>query len=109
MRIAVRWVARIGSLLSIGLVLLFLFGEQERGRWPTASEWIGLSLWPLGVSAGMVLGWFRERSGGWLTLLALAGFYLWHAIDSGSLPRGPWFVALSAPGLLFLFVGRDRA
>ena len=62
--VVIRWIARILSILSIGvLLLLFFFGEADLSQ-PvrlTAYEWIGLLFFPAGVVAGMVIG--RRRGG----------------------------------------------
>jgi hypothetical protein len=51
------WIARIGSLVSLGFVLLFVIAEllNSNVARPTTSEWIGLSLWPAGVCLGLVI------------------------------------------------------
>ena len=45
---AMRWLARIWSVMSLGFVLLFVIGEllNGNGARPTRLEWIGLALWP---------------------------------------------------------------
>ncbi|MCB9156074.1 MAG: hypothetical protein H6645_03025 [Caldilineaceae bacterium] len=57
-----RWIARLGSLLSVAFVLLFLFGEGlvVNGVWPTATEWVGLLFFPLGLAIGLLIGWRNE-------------------------------------------------
>lgn len=104
MKKALRLIARIWSLFSIAFLLIFLVGEAFTGEGvrPTNSEWLGLVLFPLGVLLGLVLSWWREGPGGALTLLSLAGFYLWNRLQSGRWPGGPFFLLVAAPGLLFL-------
>jgi hypothetical protein len=97
----VRWAARIGSLISIGLFLVFLFGESV---WPlqiTWVEWLGLLLFPGGIVVGMVLGWWREGLGSLIVLVSLAAFYVEQFIVGQSFPRGPWFLLFALPGFLF--------
>lgn len=94
-----RWVARLGSIASLGMLAMFAFGEQGR---PSPSEWFGIALFPIGVSVGMLLGWWREWLGGLVTLLSLAAFYGWMFVFRNGIPIGPYFVMFSIPGLLFL-------
>ena len=55
--VVARWVARIWSILSILVVLVFTVGEAVGGNGPrpTPQEWVGLALWPIGVCVGLVL------------------------------------------------------
>jgi hypothetical protein len=104
--VAVRWVARVWSILSILAVLAFAVGEALAGNGPrpTPEEWVGLALWPIGVGVGLVVAWFREELGGILALGCLIAFYLWNLHRSGHLP-GPFFFLMAVPGLLFLIAG----
>jgi len=99
-----NWIARIWSLVGISFVLLFIFGELAGGHSvrPTAKEWIGLTLWPVGVGAGLAIAWFRKGLGGVVSISSLIAFYLWNFLESGRFPRGPYFVLVAAPGVLFL-------
>jgi len=101
---ALSWVARIWSLASIVFVLVFLFGEglSGHGAEPTAAEWIGLALWPGGVVVGLAVAWFRNGLGGAIATGFLIGFYVWNLLERGSFPRGPYFLLVAAPGILFL-------
>jgi hypothetical protein len=94
-----RWIARLASLASVGLLSLFFFGTLGS---PTPGEAIALAFFPIGVALGMLMGWWREAWGGWATLLSLAAFYLWMIVLAGHPPRGPYFLLFAAPGLLFL-------
>src|SRR5208337_634293 len=105
--VAVRWVARVWSILSLLAVLVFAVGEAMGGSGPgpTPQEWVGLALWPIGVGVGLVVAWFREKLGGTFALGCLIAFYVWNLLRSGHLPRGPFFFLMAAPGLLFLIAG----
>lgn len=94
-----RWVARLGSLASLAMLTAFAFSESGP---PSPSEWFGIALFPIGVSVGMLLGWWREGLGGVVTLLSLAAFYGWMLVFRNGMPIGPYFVMFSIPGLLFL-------
>jgi hypothetical protein len=101
---ALSWVARIWSLASIVFVLVFLFGEglSGHGAQPTAAEWIGLALWPGGVAVGLVVAWFRRGLGGAVAIGCLIAFYVWNLLERATFPRGPYFLLVAAPGILFL-------
>ena len=98
-----RLIARVSSVASLLLLSAFVVGDvRGDGGAPTASEWIGLALFPGGIIIGLALAWWRELLGGAITLLSLVGFYAWHVLTSGGLPAGPYFLLFAAPGLLFL-------
>jgi hypothetical protein len=108
-----NWIARICSLAGIAFVLLFLFGEVLSGHGvrPTAAEWIGLALWPGGVGVGLIVAWFRKGLGGVIAIGSLTAFYVWNLLERGRFPRGPYFLLVAAPGVLFLlssFFSRPR-
>src|SRR6266496_948292 len=63
LRIGLRWIARAGSLLSIGLILLFLIGEGFDTTQVTLKQWIGLLFFPSGVVIGMIVAWWKEEGG----------------------------------------------
>ena len=102
--VALRWIARIASLASIGLLALFAFGGLENGV-PTALQTVSLLLFPVGVVAGMVWAWWNELRGGILTAVSLVAFYAWMAIAFGRMSLGPYFVLLASPGLGLLVCG----
>jgi hypothetical protein len=105
----VRWTARAGSIATLLILSAFVFGDAERsGSGPTPVEWVGLAFFPVGIMAGLLIGWWRELPGGLVTAASLAGFYGWHFVVSGRISAGPWFVVLAAPGLLFLICGWRR-
>jgi hypothetical protein len=109
-----RIVARVWSLLSIAFLLVMFIGEALSSPWvwPTWSEWVGLALFPVGVTIGLVLAWWREGLGGAIAVGSLAVFYLWDLIRSRTFPGGPFFLLIAAPGFLFLicwFLSRSSA
>ena len=69
--VSARWIARLWSVMSVLFVLAFVIGEMGGGgSRPTAQEWVGLALWPVGVGLGLGVAWYREK---------LGGFSLWRA------------------------------
>ena len=110
----IRWIGRTLSLLSVGFILLFLFGEADFAQPSslTANEWLMVLAFPIGVTAGNLVGWWREGLGACITLASLIAFYLLDLAFSGSLPDGPFFALLASPSIfyaLFWFVSRRRA
>lgn len=98
----VRWTARIWSVLALGVLLLFAFGEGLNLAHFNARELVLFLFFPLGVFLGMALAWRWEGLGGSLAVASLVAFCLVNRIFSSSFPRGFAFVALAAPGFLFL-------
>ena len=97
-----RFIARIGSIASIGLLAAFAFGGEG---YPRFSELAPLLFFPIGVGIGMIYAWRDETIGGSITVASLAGFYAWMMARDGQFPRGPYFLLFALPGLLFLFLG----
>ena len=97
-----RWLARIASLASIAMLALF---ATSGGNFPTAGEWLLIAFFPVGVAVGMIVAWWREITGGIITLLSLAAFYVTLLISSGHVPTTPWFVVFASPGVLLLLCG----
>lgn len=100
----IRWMARVLSIVSTALLLLFLLGSGEQFDLSkiTAKEWLGLLFFPFGVIIGFAIAWWKEGFGGSLAILSLLAFYVVY----GWLVRGSflgwWFLVFGFPGLLFL-------
>ncbi len=104
----VRWAARVLSIVSLGLLAVFFVGEGIDPSRLQPGELVLFLFFPLGVCAGMLLGWWCESIGGLITVLCTAAFYLVHWATSGRLPRGPYLLLFALPGLLFLAAGMFR-
>ena len=103
MLITLRWIARVWSIGSIGLILLFFIGEGFAPTRVTPKEWVGLIFFPIGVVAGMLVGWRKEVWGGSITTMSILAFYaVYGCLLNGSFPKGWAFIIFSMPGLLFL-------
>ena len=100
-----RWLARLGSLVSLSILLLFLFGEEIDLEQLSYAEWIGLFFFPFGVTLGMLLAWRWETTGGAITVLSLIAFYTVMYAERGYFPEGVWFMLFALPGLIFLYCG----
>jgi hypothetical protein len=99
--VILRWAARLLSLASIGVLLLFLVGEGVDAAKVAPQEWVGLALFPFGVMLGLALGWWREGLGGGIAVGSLLAFYAWYA-QAGGPPRGWAFLVFTLPGFLYL-------
>ncbi len=101
--LVLHWAARVLSLVSIGIILLFFIGEGFNPTRLTAGEWALMLCFPLSVMVGMLVAWRREALGGLIAVGGLLSFYLVHAVLAhGYLPRGWAYVAFASPGFLFL-------
>jgi len=99
---ALRWTARVMSVLMAGVVLLFAVGEGLNLSHFNGRELVLFVFFPAGVCLGMVLAWRWEGLGGGITVASLAAFYLADRLMSSRFPGGFAFAALAAPGFLFL-------
>jgi len=106
MTMVVRRTARVWSIASIGLILLFVFGEGLTRVRP--SEWLLLLFFPAGISIGMILAWWKEGLGGGITVGSLLLFYTIHFAFFRTLPHGWAFLVFSFPGFLFLLCAIQR-
>ena len=109
---ACRWAARMLSLVSIGLLLLFFIGEGFNPLHLASRDLLLSACFPLGVVLGMILAWRWETLGGTVTITALATFYGLHSFGSGRFPSGVFFALFASPGLFFLLAaltGRRKA
>jgi hypothetical protein len=103
--LGLRWVARIWSVLSVVLLFLFFIGEGLQLGKVTPQEWLGLLFFPIGITVGLMIAWWKEGWGGAITVVSFIGFYLVYGLLlRGSFPKGWAFPIFAAPGLLYLVV-----
>ena len=98
---ALRWIARVWSVLTFGLICAFFFGGRESMR-PTAMEAIGLLLFPGGILLGFALAWWREGIGGLVSIASLLLFYAWLYARDGHFRGVGFFPLVAAPAVLFV-------
>ena len=98
----IRWAARILSLVSVGMVMLFIIGEGFDIARVKLSEWLLFLFFPFGISIGMILAWWQEGIGGTITVGSLVMFYVVHFAIAGMFPHGWAFLVFTIPGFLFL-------
>jgi len=100
---SVRWTARVLSVFSTVVLMLFLFGERFPVEKITAPQWLGFLLFPVGVVIGFALAWWREGLGGSITVGSLLAFYVvFTTLMHEPLRDGGWFLVFALPGFLFL-------
>ena len=94
------------SIVSIAVILTFFISDVSTFGRVAPNEWVGLFFFPIGVIAGMLLGWWREVLGGGVTVLSLLGFYLIYGwLLNGQIWLGASFIIFALPGILFLISG----
>jgi hypothetical protein len=96
--LALRWTARLWSVVSVPLVLGFIVGEGLNPSGP--SEWLDVLFFPIGISVEMVLAWWREALGGSITVGSLLAFYVVHvatASPESSPDPANWRTQLDRP------------
>ena len=108
----IRWIARILAALMVAFIAFMFVGNA-------AADGIG-PLFDLNVREilmmvsfvivflGLILGWKREKLGGWLVVGGIVLFYVFDFAFSGSFPRGPFFPMIALPGILFLIAGYSQ-
>jgi len=107
-----RWVARVSSLLVIGLILLFFIGEGiDKGfdlSTLNSRDLLLMVFFPLGMMLGFVIGWWKEFSGGLTAILSVVLFHVVYYAYTNGFPRGPWFMVFGLPGAFFLLAGMRK-
>jgi hypothetical protein len=101
----IRRIARIWSIVSIAFFLIMLVGEvllpHAEATFSTR-DLIAFLFFPIGTFVGMLIAWRRELIGGCMTIGSMLAFYLWLRFMDGEFPRGPLFLIIIMPGILFL-------
>jgi hypothetical protein len=100
-----RWTARGLSVVSVGIVLLFVIGEGLDFSRFSAHALTLFAFFPFGVCLGQIIAWRKPVLGGSLTIASVAAFYAIHWFSTSRLPNGYAFLLLASPSLLFLLSG----
>ena len=98
----IELLARVGSIASITLLVLLFMGEALHPSQISSDEWAGLLFFPIGVTIGMIVAWWKEGLGSAVTLLSLLAFYLVYGFVLRNHIGGWAFIAFASPGFLFL-------
>jgi hypothetical protein len=97
-----RWSARLLSIASTALLLLFVFGGGETLK-ITGRQWLAFVFFPLGIVVGFAVAWWKEGLGGGISVVSLLIFYLiFLLLLGGKIAQGVWFLVFAIPGFLFL-------
>ena len=98
-----RWIARVLSVATIGIILLFVFGEGAGWLSVRGQDVVGLIFFPVGLMLGLVLAWRRELSGGIVASGSIVLFYLVYGLAiNHNVFQGWAILVLSIPAWLFL-------
>ena len=101
----IRWIARVLSIVSIGILLMFFIGEKFNLVQLNVQDRILFLFFPFGITIGMILAWRWEMLGGTITFASLLSFYTVHFIVSNKFPGGPYFLIFALPGIIFMLCG----
>lgn len=112
-----RWTARISGLLIVVFTLIFVIGSafEDRNRHPGAPFLSGLTplvliifcVWGLGL-AGLILGWWKEKLGGFLSLSCFILVFILNLFNVQSPDRMGALVPMlisGIPSVLFICYG----
>lgn len=99
----VLWIGRLTGVLAIVPLLMILVGESGSGP-AGAREWIYLALFPLGFSAGYLLGWRWPVAGGGLSLACMVASLIVINRTFGADAYLIWAL-LCVPGALLVLAG----
>jgi hypothetical protein len=104
---ALRLVAKIWSILSIGFLLFAIIGEAvfpatESSQFANLVEIIAMIFFPFGVMVGMAMAWKWEKIGGIVTIISLLVFYILILIPRSAFRGIPFSLFIAGPGFLFL-------
>jgi len=98
----IEFLARVGSVISITLLLLLFQGEAFHPSEVAPREWLGLLFFPVGVVIGLIVAWWKEGLGVSLTLGSLLAFYVVYGYLLNYHLGGWAFLVFASPAFLFL-------
>lgn len=99
-----RWAARILGIISVAVLLLFLFGGGESFSSVTLNDAVGLLFFPFGLMIGLILAWQKELLGGAIAVGSVLGFYfIYELLINGHGPGVGGSRRLLHPGRCFCF------
>jgi hypothetical protein len=104
----IHWIARTWAALIVAFMLfMFIAHIIEDGIGPVfdfSSRDVLMMISMICSVIGLGLAWKWECLGGWMTVGGMLAFYLSDYIFSGDFPRGPVFLIIAFPGILFLLL-----
>jgi len=99
----VEFLARIGSVMSITLLVLIFQAEALHPSDIAPKEWFGLVFFPIGIIIGLAIAWWKEGLGISITMGSLLAFYLVYGYLLEYHVGGWAFVMFASPAFLFFF------
>ncbi len=99
----VEFLARVGSVMSITLLVLLFQAEALHPSEIAPGEWFGLVFFPTGVVVGLAIAWWKEGLGVSITIGSLLAFYFVYGYLLRYHVGGSAFVVFASPALLFFF------
>jgi hypothetical protein len=101
------WTARVLGTLFVALFIFVGVSESldPEAPTPTQEEWFHLALFPIGVCAGHVLGWWRPLVGGVLSVACLATFFVVMAVAGNGVHDTSAFYIVAVPSYLYILYG----
>ena len=99
----VEFLARIGSVMSITLLVLLFQAEALHPSDIAPKEWLGLVFFPIGIIIGLAMAWWKEGLGISITLGSLLAFYFVYGYLLEYHVGGWAFVIFASPAFLFFF------
>ncbi len=97
--LAIRWIARISSIVFVGVFLLMFLGEGFEPAKVKPIEWVYLIFGPFGLTLGMLLAWWKEGLGGAVIVLSL---FVSLIVGDYSGSGAGFMLVCASPGFLFL-------
>jgi hypothetical protein len=99
----VEFLARVGSVISITLLVLLFRAEALHPSEIATREWFGLVFFPVGVIVGLTIAWWKEGLGISITIGSLLAFYFVYGYFLQYHIGGWAFVMFASPAFLFFF------
>ena len=98
-----RIVNMVASALTIAIIFMFMICEGFTPWTFTRNEMILSAFFPIGFIAGLIVGFFKQRIGGYITVTAFIGFNIGYYFISGKFPNNISFFVFALPGFSLLF------
>ncbi|MCK5052039.1 MAG: hypothetical protein KAS53_09985 [Candidatus Cloacimonetes bacterium] len=102
--IILRWIARIWSYLVVTFIVLFvgahLFSSDGIGL--ELDDAIAFAFFPIGLTVGLIIAWWKEGLGGIIATGSIIGFHLTMLFVHGKPDFVLFIELLAVPGLLFI-------
>jgi hypothetical protein len=99
-----RWIARIWSYIVVAFIVLFvgahLFGSEGIGL--KLDEAIAFTFFPIGLTMGLIIAWWKEGLGGIIATVSIIAFHLTMLFAQGEPDLVILIELLAVPGPLFV-------